>query len=102
VGQAFDLLADMIANPRLMTDLRREQRVIIEEMKMVEDTPDEYLGNSSMRRIPNHPLGCQSRDGRQGSSFDREKTSAFHAQEYAPENLVIAARENVEHSFLLN
>jgi predicted Zn-dependent peptidase len=104
VGQAFDLLADMIANPRFDDeDLRREQRVIIEEMKMVEDTPDEYLGELfNAAYFPNHPLGLPI-EGTEDkvSSFDREKTSAFHAQEYAPENLVIAAAGNVEHSFLL-
>src|SRR5258705_13813203 len=35
IGQAFDLLADMIANPRFDDEvLRREWRFIIEEMKM--------------------------------------------------------------------
>src|SRR5262245_47913573 len=57
--QAFDLLADMISEPRFdPADLEREQRVILEEMKMVEDTPDELLGelfNSAY--FPDHPLG---------------------------------------------
>ncbi|HEX8853889.1 MAG TPA: pitrilysin family protein, partial [Pyrinomonadaceae bacterium] len=44
VPQAFDLLSDMLARPRFdEEDLEREQKVIIEEMKMVEDTPDELL-----------------------------------------------------------
>src|SRR5215210_2058150 len=43
--RAFDLLADVVACPRFDgEDLEREQKVIIEEMKMVEDTPDEWLG----------------------------------------------------------
>src|SRR3954470_16843898 len=43
LSQAFDLLSDMLAAPRFeAVDLEREQSVIIEEMKMVEDTPDEY------------------------------------------------------------
>src|SRR5918993_3778323 len=42
--KAFDLLADMLLSPRFDSDdLSREQRVIIEEMKMVEDTPEEFL-----------------------------------------------------------
>src|SRR5256886_15026895 len=44
LSQAFDLLADMLANPRFdPDDLTREQGVIIEEMKMIGDTPDELL-----------------------------------------------------------
>ena len=43
--EAFDLLADLLAHPRFdQEDLEREQKVILEEMKMVEDTPDELLG----------------------------------------------------------
>ena len=43
--EAFDLIADLIAHPRFdQNDLDREQKVILEEMKMVEDTPDELLG----------------------------------------------------------
>src|SRR5205085_8217575 len=43
--QAFDLLADMLLRPRFdEQDLQLEQRVIIEEMKMVEDSPEEFLG----------------------------------------------------------
>ncbi len=40
--QAFDLLADMLLAPRFdADDLAREQKVIIEEIKMVEDSPEE-------------------------------------------------------------
>src|SRR6185295_10212802 len=43
--QALDLLTDLLANPKFdQNDLDREQKVILEEMKMVEDTPDELLG----------------------------------------------------------
>ena len=42
---AIDLLTDIVAHPRFdQDDLEREQKVILEEMKMVEDTPDELLG----------------------------------------------------------
>ena len=47
---AFDLIADMLVNPRFdETDLKSEQRVIIEEMKMVEDSPEDYLGDRRSR-----------------------------------------------------
>src|SRR6478672_13627053 len=57
--QAFDLLADMLTDPIFDEDeLRAEQRVIIEELKMVEDSPEDTLGdlfNSSF--FDGHPLG---------------------------------------------
>ncbi|MFN2454858.1 MAG: M16 family metallopeptidase [Pyrinomonadaceae bacterium] len=103
-AQAFDLLADMLARPRFdAEDLAREQRVIIEEMKMVEDTPDEYLGELfNAAYFPDHPLG-RPIEGTAAtvSSFSRERTQDFHAREYAPRNLVIAAAGNLEHARLV-
>jgi predicted Zn-dependent peptidase len=97
---AFDLLADMLANPRFdEADLKREQSVIIEEMKMIEDTPDELLGELfNAAYFPEHSLGRPIEGTVETvSRFDREKTSAFHSQNYAPANLVIAAAGNVNH-----
>src|SRR5205814_5473855 len=56
---AFDLLSDLISNPRFdQDDLLREQRVIIEEMKMIEDTPDELLTELfHAAYFPDHSLG---------------------------------------------
>src|SRR4026208_1704498 len=42
---AFDLLSDMLNDPTFDDrELESEQRVIIEEMKMTEDSPEEFLG----------------------------------------------------------
>ncbi|HEV7857262.1 MAG TPA: pitrilysin family protein [Pyrinomonadaceae bacterium] len=102
--QAFDLLSDMLARPRFdQEDLLREQKVIIEEMKMVEDTPDEFLGELfNAAYFPDHPLGRPIEGTEETvSSFDREKTAGYHAREYAPRNLVIAAAGNVQHEQLV-
>jgi predicted Zn-dependent peptidase len=104
LAKAFDLLSDLVANPRFAdADLVREQRVIIEEMKMIEDTPDELLNelfNSAY--FPEHPLGRPIEGTQQTvSSFDHAATSQFHAQSYAPHNLVVAAAGNIEHAKLV-
>lgn len=104
VPQAFDLLADMIACPRFdAEDLAREQRVIIEEMKMVEDTPDELLGELFVAAyFPDHSLGRPIEGTPETvSSFGHERTARFHAAAYAPHNLVIAAAGNVRHEDLV-
>jgi predicted Zn-dependent peptidase len=104
VADAFDLLSDMVGNPRFEESaLQLEQQVIIEEMKMVEDTPDEYLGELfNAAYFPNHPLGLPIEGTRETvSSFDSERTFAYHRTEYVPKNLVIAAAGNVEHDDLL-
>ena len=102
--QAFDLLADMIAEACFdAEELEREQKVIIEEMKMVEDTPDELLAELfNARYFPGHPLGRPIEGTAETvSTFDRERTRAFHATAYAPHNLVVAAAGNVRHEQLV-
>ena len=101
--QAFDLLADLVANPRFANDdLEREQRVIIEEMKMIEDTPDELLNELfHAAYFPDHSLGRPIEGTEQTvSSFDRAATANFHSQNYSPRNLVVAAAGNVTHAQL--
>jgi predicted Zn-dependent peptidase len=103
--EAFDLLADVISNPRFaQEDLEREQKVILEEMKMVEDTPDELLGELfNAAYFPDQPLGRPIEGTPETvSSFDHEQTASFHAREFAASNLVVAAAGNVNHSHLVD
>jgi predicted Zn-dependent peptidase len=102
--QAFDLLADLLANPRFdQGDLMREQKVIIEEMKMIEDTPDELLTELfHAAYFPNHALGRPIEGTEETvSSFDRDTIAGFHADNYSPRNLVIAAAGNINHAQLV-
>src|SRR6476646_223779 len=102
--QAIDLLADLVAHPRFeQDDLEREQKVILEEMKMVEDTPDELLGELfNAVCFPNQPLGRPIEGTRETvPTFDHKTTVAFHAQEFSYNNLVVAAAGNVDHNRLL-
>jgi predicted Zn-dependent peptidase len=98
--KAFDLLADLLVNPRFdEKELKREQRVIIEEIKMTEDAPEEYLGELFNEKLfPDHPLGLPiAGTPRTVKSFDHETTRRFHAEVFSPENLIIAAAGNLEH-----
>lgn len=102
--QAIDLLTDIVSHPRFeQEDLEREQKVILEEMKMVEDTPDELLGELfNAAYFPNQPLGRPIEGTKETvSTFDHKTTVAFHAQEFSYTNLVVAAAGNVEHSRLV-
>jgi predicted Zn-dependent peptidase len=104
IPAAFDLLADMLARPRFdEEELRREQKVIIEEMKMVEDTPDEFLAEIfNAAYFPGHPLGRPIEGTADTvSTFGHERTAEFHAHAYAPRNLVVAAAGNVRHEELV-
>lgn len=98
--EAMDLLSDLVSQPRFdQQDLERERRVILEEIKMVEDTPDELLGELfNAAYFPNHPLG-RPIEGTEHtvSTFDQQTTTDFHAHAFSRSNLVIAAAGSVEH-----
>jgi predicted Zn-dependent peptidase len=104
VPQAFDLLTDMLLSPRFdERELEREQKVIIEEMKMVEDSPEEYLGELfHAAYFPDHALGRPIEGTPETvSSFDRARTTEFHRAAYHPRNFVISAAGNVSHAELV-
>ena len=101
---AFDLIADMLANPRFdEADLESEQRVIIEEMKMVEDSPEADLSEICSREFfPGHPLGLSIAGTPETvKSFDSKTTRRYHEQVFCGLNLVIAAAGNVDHTQLV-
>ena len=103
--KAFDLLADILTNPRFdERELKREQKVIIEEIKMTEDAPEEYLGELFNEKLfPNHPLGLSiAGTPRTVKSFNREVTRKFHAEVFSPQNLIIAAAGNLEHAQIVD
>ncbi len=103
--KAFDLIADMLANPRFDdADLKSEQRVIIEEMKMIEDSPEELLGEIfSEAFFPAHPLGLSiAGTPKTVRSFNREITRNYHKRVFNSSNLVIAAAGNIEHEQIVN
>lgn len=101
---AFDLLADLLAHPRFdSVDLEREQKVILEEIKMVEDTPDELLAELfNAAYFPSDALGRPIEGTAETvTTFDRETTASFHEREFSASNLVVAAAGNVNHKELV-
>ncbi len=101
---AFDLIADMLTDPRFdETDLESEQRVIIEEIKMTDDSPEELLGEIFYREFfPGHPLGLSIAGTPETvRSFDRTKTAEYHRKAFGPSNIVIAAAGNIDHDSLV-
>ncbi|HKO59695.1 MAG TPA: pitrilysin family protein [Pyrinomonadaceae bacterium] len=103
--EAFDLLADLLISPRFEEeDLNREQKVILEEIKMVEDTPDELLGELfNAAYFPDHALGRPIEGTRDTvSSFSQFTIADYHAREFIPANFVVAAAGNVQHEALVD
>lgn len=105
IGDAFDLIADMLTQPLFdETDLENEQRVIIEEMKMHEDAPEELINDIFYREFfPGDPLGLPITGTLETvRSFGSARTRDYHHMAFNPQNLVIAAAGNVDHEHLLD
>ena len=105
VEQAFDLIADILTNPRFdEADLKSEQRVIIEEMKMIDDSPEEFLGEIFNEGFfPDHPLGMSiAGTPKTVRNFNHEVTRKYHEGVFDASNLVITAAGNVEHEQILD
>jgi predicted Zn-dependent peptidase len=96
--EAFDVMADMVFRPTL-SDVDSEREVILEEIAMYEDDPQEkvfdVLGEAVFGQ---HPLG-RAIIGRAPVVADTPvaEIAAFHRARYAPGNVVIAAAGAVDH-----
>jgi predicted Zn-dependent peptidase len=98
VPEAFDVMADMVFRPTL-TDVDSERAVILEEIAMYEDDPQEKVFDVLGEAVfGDHPLG-RAIVGRApviaGTPVDQIAT--FHASRYVPANIVIAAAGAVDH-----
>lgn len=104
IDAAFDLVSDMLTDPRFDDgDCENEQRVIIEEIKMNEDSPEDLLSDIFHREVfPGHQLGMAI-TGTPGSvrQFDHKRTSEFHRSAFTAGNLIVAAAGNIDHESLV-
>ncbi len=100
---AVDVLTDMICHARLdKGDVVKERNVILEEIGMYEDSPEEYVHDLLAEAVfPNHPLGKAILGSRKSlASIDADDLQSFYKQHYSPENIVIAAAGSLEHQQL--
>lgn len=97
---AVDVLADMIQHSLFdPADLEREKAVVIEEIRMYEDVPDDLVQDLFAAAMwPQHPLGRPIVGTVENvQSFTREQVLAHLHQYYRPDNMVIAAAGNIHH-----
>jgi predicted Zn-dependent peptidase len=102
--QAADVLCDLIFRPALReSDLSLERNVVLEEIAMVEDTPDDLvfeLHNEALWGA--HPYGYAILGTRDTiGAMTVEALRALHWTAYRPQNMVVAAAGRVEHDVLL-
>ena len=102
VETALDVMADMVFSPTF-ADLETERAVVLEEIAMLEDTPQDLVHDLLSEAIfGGDPLGRQIIGSADViSSVSKRTLSAYHRQMYTAGNIVLAAAGNVEHDQLL-
>jgi predicted Zn-dependent peptidase len=103
LGVAIDLLSDMVLRPALAPDdVVKEQSVILEEIKMVEDAPDDLVHEVLAGQFwPGHPLGRPILGTPETvTAFDSPALRDYFQRTYLAPNLVIAAAGRFEHARL--
>jgi predicted Zn-dependent peptidase len=100
---AVDLLADLVTRPAFDAgDIAREKKVILEEIKMVEDTPDDLVHEIFTQNFwEQHPLGRPILGTRETvEGLTQACLRAYFAEAYVAPNFVLAAAGNLEHARL--
>jgi predicted Zn-dependent peptidase len=100
---AIDLLSDIVLRPGFaVEEIEREKKVILEEIKMVEDTPDDLVHELFTQHFwEGHPLGRPILGTRETvESFTAESLRRYFGEAYVAPNMIVSAAGNLEHGTL--
>jgi predicted Zn-dependent peptidase len=98
---AVELLSDIVLRPAFAPDdNEREKKVILEEIKMVEDTPDDLVHELFTQHFwEGHPLGRPILGSPETvESFTAESLRRYFSNAYIAPNIVISAAGHLEHA----
>jgi predicted Zn-dependent peptidase len=97
---AVDLLSDIVINPAFVEEeLEREKKVILEEIKMVEDTPDDLVHELFTQHFwEGHPLARPILGTKDTvESFTSQVLREYFQGAYTAPNLIVSAAGNLAH-----
>jgi predicted Zn-dependent peptidase len=100
IEMAIDLLADIFTGSRFAEEeIGRERSVILQEIRMVEDTPDDHIHDFFDGVFwKGDPLGLPILGTRESvESLRREELFGFFRRHYGGSNLILTAAGNLRH-----
>jgi predicted Zn-dependent peptidase len=102
IDTALDVMTDMVFAPTL-ADLDAEREVVLEEIAMIDDTPQERVHDLLTESVfGDHPLGRPVLGSAEViSSISRRGVAAYHRSRYRADNIVLAAAGSVDHDHLV-
>ena len=98
---AIELLGDIVMHPAFApADIEREQSVILEEIKMVEDAPDDLVHEVFAQQFwARHPLGRPILGTPDTvSSFDADRLRSYFGSTYLAPHVIVAAAGHLAHA----
>jgi predicted Zn-dependent peptidase len=101
---ALDVLLEMLRRPRFdPAELEKERRVILEEINLSLDMPDQWAHLLLQGMIwPDQPLGRSVAGSHESvGSLQRDTLLATMSRGYAPSNMVLTVAGNMDHSAAL-
>lgn len=102
---AIDLLADIFMNSCFdEEEILKEKSVVIQEIHMLEDTPDDYIHDFFEALFWNdHALGFPILGTKeQVKAFQKQKLLRFFETNYKKQNLLLAAAGRLNHQILVD
>lgn len=100
---AISVLADMFFNSKFdEEELDKERQVVLEEILMVEDTPDDDVHEQLWNVMyPNQPIGSSILGTKSSlETFNKESIQKFMHHHYRPEHIVISVAGNIPDGFI--
>ena len=97
---SLDVLSDMILHSTFPEEeLEKEKKVVLEEMKMYKDSPDDVIFEEfSSMMFPDHPLGRPIIGFEPTvSGFTQEHLRTYTAERYQPHNILVSIAGHVDH-----
>ena len=98
---AVDLLSDIVMRPAFVEEeVGREKKVILEEIKMVEDTPDDLVHELFTQQFwEGHPLGRPILGSKETvEAFTGTSLRDYFRGAYVAPNMIVSAAGNLEHA----
>ncbi|WP_243289829.1 pitrilysin family protein [Bacillus sp. FJAT-47783] len=100
---ALDVLADMFFNSTFdEEELKKEKNVVLEEIKMYEDAPDDIVHDLLSKAVyGNHPLGYPILGTEETlQTFTGDTLRDYMNNYYTPDNVVISVAGNIDEPFI--
>ena len=102
--KAVDVLSDILTHSLLIPhEIEREKKVVYEEIRSVNDNPEELVQDMFGDCVLNPDASCKPILGtlKTVKRFHRDTITEYMAKYYSPSNILISAAGNIDHNELI-